>query len=68
MRTWGNLVKSINHRNFITISDEVLHSIHKGLPVVALESTIISHGLPHPINVNTALAAEKTVRQKVIYT
>lgn len=44
------------------ISKEVKRAIKKGLPVVALESTIISHGMPYPKNVETALAVEKVIR------
>ncbi|CAN5583376.1 pseudouridine-5'-phosphate glycosidase [soil metagenome] len=47
---------------FITINEEVKDAIDKGLPVVALESTIISHGMPYPKNVATALAVEAVVR------
>ena len=36
--------------------------IPKGKPVVALESTIISHGMPYPKNVETALEVEKAER------
>ena len=46
----------------IRISDEVKQAIANGKPVVALESTIISHGMPYPKNVETALLVEKTVR------
>lgn len=41
----------------------VQDALEKGLPVVALESTIISHGMPYPQNVETALLVEDTVRQ-----
>ena len=44
------------------INPEVLKAIQEGKPVVALESTIISHGMPYPRNVECALAVEKTVR------
>ena len=44
------------------ISDEVKNAVEKGLPVVALESTIISHGMPYPKNVECALAVEKVIR------
>ncbi len=47
----------------IRISDEVREAVLNGKPVVALESTIISHGMPYPQNVKTALEVEKTVRQ-----
>jgi len=46
----------------LSISEEVSHAINSGRPVVALESTIISHGMPYPKNVETALAVEKVVR------
>lgn len=41
----------------------VQEALAQGLPVVALESTIISHGMPYPQNVKTALRVEETVRQ-----
>ena len=41
----------------------VQEALEKGMPVVALESTIISHGMPYPKNVETALLVEETVRQ-----
>lgn len=44
------------------INKEVASCIKEGKPVVVLESTIISHGMPYPKNVETALLVEKTVR------
>ena len=44
------------------IAPEIQKAIASGDPVVALESTIISHGMPYPKNVETALKVEKTVR------
>lgn len=44
------------------INNEVLNAIKKNQPVVALESTIISHGMPYPKNVETALRVEKVIR------
>ena len=44
------------------ISDEISHALAAGKPVVALESTIISHGLPYPENVKIARAIEQMVR------
>lgn len=44
------------------ISPEVADALRAGRPVVALESTLITHGLPHPANVETALAMEAAVR------
>lgn len=46
----------------IEIQDEVKQALREGKPVVALESTIISHGMPYPKNVETALAVEQIVR------
>lgn len=43
-------------------SPEVKSALELGLPVVALESTIISHGMPYPENVQTALQCEKIIR------
>lgn len=43
------------------IAHDVEEAVRKNLPVVALESTIISHGMPYPENLETALAVEKVV-------
>lgn len=48
--------------DLLAILPEVEQALKEGKPVVALESTIISHGMPYPKNVETALAVEKTVR------
>lgn len=47
---------------YLNVSEEVRAAIADNRPVVALESTIISHGMPYPQNVETALLVEKTVR------
>ncbi len=47
---------------YLVISDEVKEALKNNQPVVALESTIISHGMPYPQNVETALEVEKVVR------
>lgn len=49
-------------RKYLMINPEVKDALAGGKAVVALESTIISHGMPYPKNVETALAAEKAVR------
>lgn len=49
-------------KDYLNISSEVSQALEKGLPVVALESTIISHGMPYPKNVETALNVEKIIR------
>ena len=46
----------------IKINKEVLDALKEHKPVVALESTIISHGMPYPKNVETALKVEKVIR------
>ena len=48
--------------SFIDILPEISSALLKKQPVVALESTIISHGMPYPKNVETAKMVEKTVR------
>jgi pseudouridylate synthase len=47
----------------IQISDDVKRALDKGLPVVALESTVIAHGLPLPLSLETALACEEAARR-----
>lgn len=49
--------------NYLSIKPEVDSAIKNGLPVVALESTIISHGMPYPENIKTAVEVEKIVRE-----
>lgn len=49
---------------FIEFSEEVLEAKKKNLPIVALESTIISHGMPYPENVETALKCEAIIREQ----
>ena len=47
----------------IKISKEVQEALKNNIPVVALESTIISHGMPYPKNVETALNVERIIRE-----
>lgn len=47
---------------YLDIAPEVKAALDEGRPVVALESTIISHGMPYPRNVETALMVEQAVR------
>lgn len=49
--------------DFLIVHPEVKDAIMHNKPVVALESTIISHGMPWPINVETAIAVEDAVRK-----
>lgn len=48
---------------YLEIAPEVRKALANGDPVVALESTIISHGMPYPQNVETALRVEEIVRE-----
>ena len=48
---------------YLDIAPEVQEALANGKPVVALESTIISHGMPYPQNVETALNVEKIIRE-----
>lgn len=48
---------------YLDISPEIKTALENSQPVVALESTIIAHGMPYPQNVETALLVEKTIRE-----
>jgi pseudouridine-5'-phosphate glycosidase len=56
-------VTSQDAAGHLDIAADVAVALRDGKPVVALESTIISHGMPHPENVETALRVEQTVRE-----
>ena len=47
---------------YLDVAPEVAAALAEGRPVVALESTIISHGMPYPQNVETALKVEQVIR------
>ncbi|WP_167792097.1 pseudouridine-5'-phosphate glycosidase [Soehngenia longivitae] len=49
--------------NIVKLSKEVKEALRENKPVVALESTIISHGMPYPQNVETALNVERIIRE-----
>ncbi len=53
----------MNLNKYLDIKPEVAEALAAGKPVVALESTIISHGMPYPQNVETALAVEAIIRE-----
>ena len=50
------------NNKILDVAPEVRDALAAGRPVVALESTIISHGMPYPKNVETALLVEQTIR------
>lgn len=47
----------------LSISDEISCALEEGIPVVALETTIVSHGMPYPTNIETALEVESIIRK-----
>ena len=53
----------MNMNKYLDVNPEVAAAIAEGKPVVALESTIISHGMPYPQNVETALNVERIIRE-----
>ena len=53
----------MNLNRYLDIAPEVKAALDAGKPVVALESTIISHGMPYPQNVETALNVERIIRE-----
>lgn len=53
----------MNYSKYLDIAQDILDALKSNNPVVALESTIISHGMPYPKNVETARALENIVRE-----
>ena len=53
----------MNMNKYLDVNPEVAAAVAAGKPVVALESTIISHGMPYPQNVETALKVEQVIRE-----
>ncbi|KAG8172943.1 hypothetical protein JTE90_006708 [Oedothorax gibbosus] len=56
----------IGPSDFFKFSEEVSENLCKGNPVVALESTLITHGLPYPENLRTACRLEAIVRENKV--
>lgn len=54
----------MNYNRYLEVSPEVQGALTAGKAVVALESTIISHGMPYPDNVKTALELEEIIRKQ----
>lgn len=50
---------------FIDTTAEVQDALATRKPIVALESTIVTHGMPYPDNINTAIQVEEIVRSEV---
>ncbi|PNF24193.1 Pseudouridine-5'-phosphate glycosidase, partial [Cryptotermes secundus] len=57
-------MSSFNYNSCIDVSQEVSEALRSHSPVVALESTIISHGMPYPANLQTALQVEEVIRNQ----
>lgn len=53
---------SVNGERFFDFKDEVKEALKEGKPVVALESTLISHGFPYPENLEVAEEMEEIIR------
>ena len=53
----------MNWNKYLDVAPEVAEAVKNHKPVVALESTIISHGMPYPQNVETALKVEQIIRE-----
>ncbi|ENN72892.1 hypothetical protein YQE_10462, partial [Dendroctonus ponderosae] len=62
LKSGARLFSRRNH--FLEVSDEVTEALRLNRPVVALESTIITHGMPFPQNVECALEVEEAVRSQ----
>ncbi|KAJ0021248.1 hypothetical protein Pint_30896 [Pistacia integerrima] len=58
----SSLQNHLNPKGLVKLSDEVSDALSSGQAVVALESTIISHGMPYPQNLETAKEVEEIVR------
>lgn len=54
----------MNLHEYLSVAPEIAEAIAQGKPVVALESTILSHGMPYPENVEFAHKVEKIVREE----
>jgi len=52
----------MNKNDFLILNDEVENALNLGKPIVALESTIITHGMPYPQNLEMAKSVEQVVR------
>ncbi len=52
----------MNYKTLIEIKPEVKEAMNKNIPIVALESSVISHGIPYPKNLKVALHCEKIIR------
>ena len=61
-RGLSSLAATLKNNALIDVHSEVAEALHARKPVVALESTIITHGMPYPVNLETAMSVERNVR------
>jgi pseudouridylate synthase / pseudouridine kinase len=61
-RGLSSLTTALKNNTLIDIHPEVAEALRSRKPVVALESTIITHGMPYPVNLETAKSVERNVR------
>jgi len=54
----------MNYKDYLSITPEIEEALEKNLPVVALESTILSHGMPYPENLEFAHKVEEIIRSE----
>ena len=64
MAATGSVSRQGSIAERLAVAPEIAEAIRAGRPVVALESTLISHGLPWPRNLEVAVAAETAVRSR----
>ena len=57
-------MKALDLKKYMDVTPEVEAAVAAGKPVVALESTILSHGMPYPENVAFAKEIEKVIRDE----
>ena len=62
---YQSAIQQTRNRNGFVYGSHVLEAKNNGMPIVALESTIITHGMPYPENLETALQVEDAVRKNV---
>lgn len=65
-RNWKSVGRYFSMSS-IDISSDVKNALNNRKPVIALESALITHGLPYPKNVETALEMEHIIKSHVIY-
>ena len=64
-RTWHTAdMSNQSTSSYLTLAEEVRVALADGRPVVALESTVIAHGLPYPTNIEAARAMEEAIRNE----